>query len=364
MIDMFQSAMAAKGMSGALTSAAMDRPGSSGATLNDLSQLTREFKTSLDSALSSASAAKSDAIVAVGSALAEYKSTLSVFTSAQAGNDQSAVTAKANTSTASETGSSNQLDDILSFRETPVPESTAQPVADTAAQSAVDTDPAQSTETTLFTDFDSFKTWESNLGGTFAADYETPDYVHMMGLSLGGGEGDAFKRYLFFKNNPQYAADFQAIHQGKLSAFPTDGSTLIRSDMTQMPTDVAEKYRQNPESLRLAEGLNMDPVLYQQRLDGKLDVPSGVNATEWLMQNKWTASGVVANNNRSTFATANYVGLSGSGNGNYRMARYGQETGQIIDFDGAIYDPTTGQKTGQASAAVFAQTYGLARTTA
>jgi len=73
---------------------------------------------------------------------------------------------------------------------------------------------------------------------------------------------------------------------------------------------------------------------------------------------------VVANDNRSTFAAANYVGTSGSGSDTYKMAKYGVGTGQIIDFDGSIYDPTTGQKTGEASAATLTALYASGRSTA
>jgi hypothetical protein len=308
-----------------------------------------------------------------------------MYTAGRSVTEQPASAASANTTSVATTGSSKLQKDFQAYFDTTTPGSTVQagggtvtrnidgtatwargtesytyssetPLNVVAANTGLGTDWAvsyasettafQASVATPFTDFNGFKTWESNLGRTFAHNYQPPDYVHMMGLSLGGGEGDA------------------AIHQGELSKFPTDGSTLIKSNLTQMPTEVAEKYRQNPQTLRLAEGLNMDPVLYQQRLDGKLDVPSGVNATEWLMQNKWTASGVVGNNNRSTFATAKYVGLSGSGAENYRMAKYGEGTGQIIDFDGAIYDPTTGQKTGQASTSILTALYGSGSSTA
>ena len=206
--------------------------------------------------------------------------------------------------------------------------------------------PATSTSdavaTAPFSTFEEFRAWEAGLGHTFAADYETPDYVNMMGLSLGGGEDEAFKRFVFFKNNPQYAADFESIHEGHLSQFPTDGTTLIKSDLTQMPSDVAAFYRENPDQLRLAEGFNMDPVLYKMQMDGTLTVPSGTNSSEWLMQNKWTAAGVVPNDNRVSYAQASYRGLDGTGAGNYRMAQYNAGTGGILDFDGKTYNAVTG----------------------
>lgn len=401
MFDIFQSTLSTKGLSNALTSAALDRLGASGTTAADARQFSQELKNSLGAALSSAAANVDQTVTSAKATLAQYQSTLSVYTASKNGSEQPA--ASANAATATATGASQaqqksqaQFDMTVpqavaqaagtnttsQANETGVPDiellssslvrSSKQGAASTdvttaaagANSNAADAAVSQTNLTTSFANFEEFKTWESSLGGTFAADYEAPDYVHMMGLSLGGGEGDAFKRYLFFKNNPQYAADFQAIHEGKLSQFPTDGSTLIRSDVSAMPADVADAYRQNPDALRLAEGLNMDPVLTQRRLAGTLDVPKGVNASEWLMEHKWTSSGTVANDNRLSFANASFVGMSGTGAGNYRMAKYGDGTGQIVDFDGAIYNPTTGQKTGQASAATLAALYGTDTTTA
>ena len=45
--------------------------------------------------------------------------------------------------------------------------------------------PAEVTSTG-FTDFDSFKEWERRVtaNSRFAANYEVPDYIRMMGLSL------------------------------------------------------------------------------------------------------------------------------------------------------------------------------------
>lgn len=77
-----------------------------------------------------------------------------------------------------------------------------------------------------FSTFEEFKTWEDGLGCNLAEGYETPDYIHAMGLSYGGGDDEAFRRYVFFKNNPGCAVDFERIHNGQLSQYPTDGSTL------------------------------------------------------------------------------------------------------------------------------------------
>lgn len=204
-------------------------------------------------------------------------------------------------------------------------------------------DAAATTDPLPFTNLDEFRTWENGLGSTFSPDYQTPDYVKMMGLSLQGGDQDAVKRYVFFKDNPQYVADYEAIHSGAVSKFPTDGSTLIKSDLSAMPEETASYYKENPAALRMAEGFSMDPTLYKMQLDGKLDIPYGTNTTEWLTENKWTADGVVPNDNRATLAQADYIGLDGNGAGNYRLAKYDPANGLIVDLDGTAYDPLTGQ---------------------
>lgn len=206
--------------------------------------------------------------------------------------------------------------------------------------------PADSNEASAkapFSNFDEFKSWEKGLGQTFAKDYKAPDYVHVMGLSLGGGDSEAFKRYVFFKNNPECAVDYEGIRSGKLSTLPTDRSTLIKSDLSKMPAETAAFYRENPDQLLLAEGFSMDPTLYKMRKDGEITIPDNANATEWLTQNKWTPDGIVANNNRVTFAQADFLGINGDRAGNYHFAKYDSATGFIVDLDGQSYDPTTGE---------------------
>lgn len=196
-----------------------------------------------------------------------------------------------------------------------------------------------------FSDFDSFKTWEQGLKGNFAPDYEAPDYVHMLGLSLGGGDAEAFKRFVFFKNNPEMAIDFENVHSGKLSAFPCDGSTLIKSDLSAMPTEVAAYYKANPNALLLAESFGTDPVLLKQRMERPdITLPAGLTQADWLRQNKWTANGPVSNNNVSTLAKADYIGLDGKGAGTYKLASWDSATGGLLDLDGKVYDALTGVK--------------------
>lgn len=196
-----------------------------------------------------------------------------------------------------------------------------------------------------FGSFEEFRTWEKGLGNTFAPDYESPDYLQTMGLCRIGGDNEAFGRYVFFKNNPAFAVDYEEIRSGSLSKFPTDGTTLVKSDLSTMPTDVSEYYKKNPAALLMAEGFNMDPTLYKMRLDGSVDVPANTNATEWLAQNRWTANGIVANNNRLTLAQADYIGLDGSGAGTYKRASFDTATGLLVDLDGKKYDPGTGKLT-------------------
>lgn len=194
-----------------------------------------------------------------------------------------------------------------------------------------------------FSNLDEFREWESGLGDTFAEDYEVPDYVRMTAMSLSGGDQEVVGRYMFFKNHPEFAADYEAIRSGKLSQFPTDGSTLVKSDLTAMPSETASFYKKNPDMLLAAEGFNMDPTLAKMRTDGTVATPEGVNPSEWLMSNKWTADGVVPQDNRLVLAQAPYIGLDGKGGDTYRLTTYDSATNSIINFDGTAYDPVTGE---------------------
>lgn len=194
-----------------------------------------------------------------------------------------------------------------------------------------------------FSNLEEFRAWERGLGNTFADDYEVPDYVRMNVMALTGGDQEVVGRYMFFKNHPEFAADYEAIRSGKLSQFPTDGSTLVKSDLSAMPSETAEFYRKNPDRLLAAEGFNMDPTLAKMRTDGLVEVPEGVNPSEWLMSNRWTPDGIVAQNNRVMFAQAPYIGLDGKGADTYRLATYDSTTNSIINFDGVAYDPNTGE---------------------
>ena len=225
----------------------------------------------------------------------------------------------------------------------PDPQATSASTVYKSTQQTFAAEPSAAADKLPFKDLEEFRVWEKGLGSTFAPDYQSPDYLNMMGLARNGGDQEAFGRYAFFKNNPQFAADYEAIHSGALSTFPTDGSTLIKSDLSNMPEETASYYKENPTALRMAEGFSMDPTLYKMQLAGKLDIPYGTNTTEWLAQNQWTSDGVVSNNNRLTLAQAEYRGLDGNGADTYRLAKNDPVTGLMVDLDGKTYDPLTGQ---------------------
>lgn len=192
----------------------------------------------------------------------------------------------------------------------------------------------------LFGNFEEFQKWEKGLGGTFANDYKPPDYIRLISLSLSGGDSEAFKRYIFFKNNPQYAEDYESIRNGNLSKFPTDGSTLVKTDLSKIDAETAEYYKKNPNQLLAAEGFSMDPTLLKKRMDGD---STGITDPDWLMQHRWTRDGAVASNNRLLYAQSAFIGLDGKGAENYRLAKYDSASGLIVDLDGRRYDPNSGK---------------------
>lgn len=210
--------------------------------------------------------------------------------------------------------------------------------------SATATHSDEKTSTTItkapFASFDEFRQWEKGLGDTFAPDYKAPDYIKIISLSLSGGDNDAFKRYVFFKNNPQYAEDYESIRNGNLSKFPTDGTTLVKSDLSKMDKGSAEYYKKNPKQLLAAEGFSMDPTLLKKRMDGNTE---GISDPDWLANHRWTSDGVVASDNRVLYAQSAFIGLDGTGVNNYRLAKYNTVTGMLVDLDGRSYNPITGE---------------------
>jgi hypothetical protein len=195
--------------------------------------------------------------------------------------------------------------------------------------------------TAPFENFQEFKNWEKGLGNTFAETYKAPDYIRVMGLSLWASDEGAFQRYLFFKNNPQYAVDYESIRNGNLSKYPSDGSTLVKTDLSTMDASTANYYRKNVGTLLLAEGFSMDPTLLKKRMDGNLE---GIGDPDWLSNHRWVADRAEASNNRVAYAQAAFIGVDGKGAGNYRLAKYDSATGRIIDVDGRSYDPITGEE--------------------
>jgi hypothetical protein len=79
------------------------------------------------------------------------------------------------------------------------------------------------------------------------------------------------------------------------------------------------------------------------RKEGTVEIPEGANPSNWLMSNNWTANGIVAQDNRTVFAHAPYIGLDGKGADTYRRTTYDATTNSIIDHDGIAYDPMTGE---------------------
>lgn len=199
-------------------------------------------------------------------------------------------------------------------------------------------DSADATTKPPFGSLEEFRQWEKGLGNTFAPGYRAPDYIRPIALAMQGGDQDAFKRYVYFKNNPQYAHDYEAIRSGQLSKFPTDGTSLIKTDLSKLPKEVADYYRKNPATLRAVEGFAMDPTLYKMRLDGDTQ---GTGDPSWLMTHRWTPDGVVESNNGYLSTLTPFIGMDGKGADNYRLATY--SNGLLVDVDGQRYDPVTGQ---------------------
>lgn len=211
------------------------------------------------------------------------------------------------------------------------------------------------------TSFDKFKAWYQGLSsnGNVAAlqsdSYKVPDWMRVMRLAGDGTDKEMFGTYLNFKNNPQFAQDFQQIMMTGRSSMPTDGSTLVRSDLSKMPADVAEYFRANQNSLLSYEGFGLDPVLgYKLYKDGPgqfgLDIKRE-NFTEWLRTHKWTEGGIVEANNTLTYANAQYQG--------YKLPRWDTSSGNVVDLDGRIYTPD-GKFLGTASREMMTNVYGAA----
>ena len=154
-----------------------------------------------------------------------------------------------------------------------------------------------------FQSLDEYKQWEAaNLQGgpaQMAAGYEVPDYIRQMGLMRNAGDDGAFKRFLFFKNNPQYAEDYANIYQGGVSKFAADGSTLRRTDMSTLTPEARAMYENNLGALDMAEGFNFDPNLYAQRMNSVGPADNRSNSATFLQQNAMDAQGNITASNNS-----------------------------------------------------------------
>lgn len=208
------------------------------------------------------------------------------------------------------------------------------------------------------TSFDKFKAWyqghatNANVAALQSSDYVVPDWMRVSHAP--SNDDEMFGAYLFFKNNPQFAADFEQIMTTGRSSMPTDGSTLVRSDLSKMPADVADFFAGDRNSLLSYEAFGLDPVLgYRLYKDGPeqfgLDIRRE-NFTEWLRTHKWTPDGIVESNN--TLDTARpYDG--------YKLPRWDTSTGNIVDLDGGIYSPD-GRRIGTAGRDLMTTVYGAA----
>jgi len=141
--------------------------------------------------------------------------------------------------------------------------------------------------------------YDQLLNANLAADYQVPDWFRQSGLGLDMSQD---KVNGFFAANPEYAQDWQNITSGGKSAYATDGSTLVKSNLNQMPTEVANHYRENVPELLAREGFGLDPVLgYMNYYNGAGSIginPQNTNVTEYLRDHKWTPQGIVYNNNQ------------------------------------------------------------------
>lgn len=206
------------------------------------------------------------------------------------------------------------------------------------------------------TSFEKFKAWYVGLrttAGEMNKDYKVPDWLRVTGFAEDSSDKELFGQFLFFKNNPKYAKDFQDILSGGTSSYDTSGASLVKTDLTKLPTNIAEYFKGNIPELLQYEGMGFDPVLaYEVYKNGPeqygLD-PKDTNIATWLRGHKWTPNGVVANDNPLSGAQAGYR--------NYNVARYDSSMGAVVDVDGTIYS-FDGQRLGTASRQQMIDIYG------
>lgn len=155
----------------------------------------------------------------------------------------------------------------------------------------------------------------------FNANYEVPDWMRQQ---LGMFNDGADRVNNFFNANPQYAADYQNIINGGLSAYDTSGRSLIKSDLNSMSPEAAAFYSKNPNELLAAEGFGWDPTLAYMNYNygpGSIGVnPKNGSVDNALRGQRWTPQGMVASNNVANYALTPY----GAGTQAYLAAQAGQ----------------------------------------
>ncbi len=209
------------------------------------------------------------------------------------------------------------------------------------------------------TSFDKFKAWYDGLRHNvdpkmlMGSGYQVPDWMRVMHMAGDSTDKELFGAYLNMKNNPETAKDYERIMTTGRSGMVTDGSTLVRSDLSSMPKEIREYFEKDRNSLLSYEAMGIDPVLgYKLYKDGagQFGIDKNTNLTSWLQQHKWTEGGVVSNNNAMDTLN-NWKG--------YNLARWDLATGTVVDLDGKIYT-ADGQLIGSAGNGLMQQVYGSA----
>lgn len=138
--------------------------------------------------------------------------------------------------------------------------------------------------------------------------YQTPDYLKQNGFML-----DMNKERLnqFLNDNPQYGADFLNITNGGLSKFSTDGSSLVKTDVSALATADRQYFQKNVSELLAYESFGMDPTLAHRAYVTSERAPAGNTMTSYLQTHKWTADGPVENDNAQYYASAKPIGING-----------------------------------------------------
>lgn len=206
-------------------------------------------------------------------------------------------------------------------------------------------------------DFEKFKAWYVGLRVTskgMAEGYKTPDWMRINGLMQKDNSDESlFGDYLFFKNNPQYAKDYEKIMSGGTSDFSTTGESIVKTDLDKLPSEIRDYYKNNTNTLLAYEGAGVDPVLaYKVAKYGAESIgidPKKTNVTEYMRTHKWTENGVVESNNHSDLAFKPYKG--------YNLARYDNQNQVIVDVDGTLYT-LDGKPVGTASRDQMTSIYG------